>query len=227
MEVPAFKSFVSEEELDDKRKKRQEEWEKVRKPDDPEEAPEEAYDGRPLFYKLQEQKMKKDAELEEQFRLSNQVKGLEEDEAEFLDECSNRQNQVLKRRYQEDSEVLNEFQKSVVQRGAAHEPSLKDVVMSQSKQKVKPEATGKKTSQMHLLQKAIKRKSADTMPENGSDAKKHSTTLPNSNIENEIDTKIESDIPLEVKVSDSVGLLPGIGAYSDSDRSTSSDESES
>ncbi len=31
----AFKKFVSEDELEEKRKKRQEEWEKVRKPEDP------------------------------------------------------------------------------------------------------------------------------------------------------------------------------------------------
>ena len=34
--VIGFKKFVSEEELEEARKKRQEEWEKVRKPDDPE-----------------------------------------------------------------------------------------------------------------------------------------------------------------------------------------------
>lgn len=36
--VPAFsvKKFESQGEVDEKRKKRQEEWEKVRKPDDPE-----------------------------------------------------------------------------------------------------------------------------------------------------------------------------------------------
>lgn len=34
--VPGPRSFVSEKEIDDRRKKRQEEWEKTRKPDDPE-----------------------------------------------------------------------------------------------------------------------------------------------------------------------------------------------
>ncbi len=33
--VPAFKKFVTEDEIEDQKKKRQEEWEKVRKPDDP------------------------------------------------------------------------------------------------------------------------------------------------------------------------------------------------
>lgn len=35
-EVDLSRKFVSENELDEKRKKRQEEWEKVRKPEDPE-----------------------------------------------------------------------------------------------------------------------------------------------------------------------------------------------
>lgn len=34
--IDLTRKFVSESELDEKRKKRQEEWEKVRKPDDPE-----------------------------------------------------------------------------------------------------------------------------------------------------------------------------------------------
>uniref|UniRef100_A0A3Q3XC18 FAM192A/Fyv6 N-terminal domain-containing protein n=1 Tax=Mola mola TaxID=94237 RepID=A0A3Q3XC18_MOLML len=63
-----------EAELDEKRKKRQEEWEKVRKPDDPKEAPEEEYDPRSLFERLQEQKDKKQEEFEEQFKFM--LKGL-------------------------------------------------------------------------------------------------------------------------------------------------------
>ena len=34
-ELPAFKKFVSEDEIEEQKKKRQEEWEKVRKPDQP------------------------------------------------------------------------------------------------------------------------------------------------------------------------------------------------
>ncbi len=34
-DLPGFKKFVSEDELAEQKKKRQEEWEKVRKPDDP------------------------------------------------------------------------------------------------------------------------------------------------------------------------------------------------
>ena len=64
------KRFVSEAELDERRKRRQEEWEKVRKPEDPEECPEEVYDPRSLYERLQEQKDRKQQEYEEQFKFS-------------------------------------------------------------------------------------------------------------------------------------------------------------
>eukprot|EP00079_Xenopus_tropicalis_P023614 XP_012816063.1 PREDICTED: protein FAM192A isoform X1 [Xenopus tropicalis] len=64
------KRFVTESELEERRKKRQEEWEKVRKPEDPEECPEEVYDPRSLYERLQEQKEKKQQEYEEQFKFT-------------------------------------------------------------------------------------------------------------------------------------------------------------
>ena len=45
--------FVSEGDLEEARKKRQEEWEKVRQPDQPKDAPEEEYDHRSLFERLE------------------------------------------------------------------------------------------------------------------------------------------------------------------------------
>uniref|UniRef100_A0A2R9CIZ4 FAM192A/Fyv6 N-terminal domain-containing protein n=1 Tax=Pan paniscus TaxID=9597 RepID=A0A2R9CIZ4_PANPA len=65
------KRFVSEAELDERCKRRQEEWEKVRKPEDSEECPEEVYDPRPLYERLQEQKDRKQQEYEEQFKFKN------------------------------------------------------------------------------------------------------------------------------------------------------------
>ncbi|ELK38441.1 Protein FAM192A [Myotis davidii] len=65
------KRFVTEAELDERRKRRQEEWEKVRKPEDPEECPEEVYDPRSLYERLQEQKDRKQQEYEEQFKFKN------------------------------------------------------------------------------------------------------------------------------------------------------------
>lgn len=82
--------FVTEAEVQEARRIRQEEWEKVRKPDQPigkdmsgpcrqvmcvnnflfTEAPEVPYDGRSLYERLKEQKDKKDSDYEETHKLS-------------------------------------------------------------------------------------------------------------------------------------------------------------
>ncbi|XP_061200338.1 PSME3-interacting protein-like [Neopsephotus bourkii] len=62
------KRFVSESELEERQKRRQEQWEKVRKPEDPEECPEEAYSSHSLSEILQEQREKMQKEFEEQFK---------------------------------------------------------------------------------------------------------------------------------------------------------------
>ncbi|GLV36240.1 uncharacterized protein CBL_08733 [Carabus blaptoides fortunei] len=77
--------FVTESEIAEARRKRQEEWERVRNADQPLEAPEEQYDSRSLYDRLQEQKQKKDLEYEEAHKLKNMIKGLDDDEIEFLD----------------------------------------------------------------------------------------------------------------------------------------------
>lgn len=82
--------FVTESEIAEARQKRQEEWEKVRQPDEPlgkhistrhtlnqqiieielTERPEEPYDSRSLYDRLKEQRDKKDLEFEEAHKLS-------------------------------------------------------------------------------------------------------------------------------------------------------------
>ena len=70
--------FVTEQEINEKKKVRQEEWDRVRKPDDPEIAPEEPYDPRSLFEQLEEHKVKKQEEWDESHKLKNQIRGLGE-----------------------------------------------------------------------------------------------------------------------------------------------------
>ncbi|XP_004371730.1 PSME3-interacting protein [Trichechus manatus latirostris] len=108
------KKFVSEAELDERRKRRQEEWEKVRKPEDPKECPEEVYDPRSLYERLQEQKDRKQQEYEEQFKFKNMVRGLDEDETNFLDEVSRQQELIEKQRREEELKELKEYRISFV-----------------------------------------------------------------------------------------------------------------
>jgi hypothetical protein len=62
--------FVTEGKLDEERKRRQVEWERVRKPNDPIDAPAEVFDNRTLYDRLKEQNEIKRKQFEEQFALS-------------------------------------------------------------------------------------------------------------------------------------------------------------
>ena len=77
--------FVTETELEEKKKVRQEEWERVRKPEDPVAAPEEPVDSRSLFERLEEQKQKKQDDWDEEHKFKNQFRGLDDEEVDFLD----------------------------------------------------------------------------------------------------------------------------------------------
>ncbi|XP_056668324.1 PSME3-interacting protein isoform X2 [Monodelphis domestica] len=151
------KRFVSETELDERRKKRQEEWEKVRKPEDPEECPEEVYDPRSLFERLQEQKDKKQQEYEEQFKFKNMVRGLNEDETNFLDEVSRQQELIEKQRREEELKELKEYRSTLAKVGVSSDTKKE----GEKKLSVKPLETKNKFSQAKLLAGAVKHKSSE------------------------------------------------------------------
>lgn len=105
--------FVTEGELAEARRIRQEEWEKVRTADQPMEAPEEEYDSRSLFERLQEQKQKKDLEYEEAHKLKNMIKGLDDDEVEFLDLVDKNKMNAERKAQLEEAKEMNEFRQQV------------------------------------------------------------------------------------------------------------------
>ncbi|XP_056334383.1 LOW QUALITY PROTEIN: PSME3-interacting protein [Danio aesculapii] len=225
------RKFVSESELDEKRKKRQEEWEKVRKPDDPEEVPEEEYDPRSLFERLQEQKDKKQEEYEEQFKFKNMVKGLDEDETSFLDEVSRKQSLIEKHRREEDAQEIKEY-RSALQKLAATDSQKKE-----SEKKAGPKPSEHKTShlsQAHLLAGAVKRRSSSQSSE-GSKKQKTEETVTGNGSQTEqksVDPKSpsaganRSGVLHLPSAAVCVGILPGLGAYSGSSDSESSSDLE-
>ncbi|XP_046549474.1 PSME3-interacting protein-like [Haliotis rubra] len=217
----ALKSFVTEDEVEEKKRIRQEQWEKVRKADDPLECPEE--DTRSLFDKLQEQKDKKQQEYEEQFKFSNAVKGLEDDEAEFLDEVSRRQMQIEKERLNEETSIFREMRDANVAK-VAEKASTKDGEKSTgaaAAAKSAPMSSSRK-SQQSLLLGAVKRKSADT-PD---DSKKQRVEDADSST---VDSSTEEQpLPRRVNgVARVIGILPGIGNYSDDSTDSNSSNSDS
>ncbi|XP_066568573.1 PSME3-interacting protein [Amia ocellicauda] len=219
------RKFVSETELDEQRKKRQEEWEKVRKPEDPEECPEEAYDPRSLFERLQEQKDKKQQEYEEQFKFKNMVKGLDEEESHFLDEVSRQQQLVERQRREEDLKELKEY-RSALTKLTANTDNRKE---PEKKPTVKPAESKSAFSQARLLAGAVKRRSSDS-----SDSSKKQR-LDGEELSTQPDSVHCGGGAREVggravvhrpSASVCVGILPGLGAYSGSSDSESSSDSE-
>lgn len=201
-----FKKFVSQDEIEKARQKRQEEWDKVRKPDDPEEAPEEKHDPRSLYEQLQANKSKADGEYEERMRLSSQVKGLDEGESDFLDYVSQKKEEITKRREQENAEMVQEVREAMVNK-----------VVDKTQQKTEKKSTklvpvgsSQSKSQTSLLAGAIKRKT--TEQGEGSPKKLKST----SGAE-DVTSNSEPTVCSPSEVSQVVGILPGIGDYSDSD----------
>ncbi|XP_052007764.1 PSME3-interacting protein [Xyrauchen texanus] len=229
--VDLTQKFVSESELEEKRKKRQEEWEKVRKPDDPEEVPEEEYDPRSLYERLQEQKDKKQEEYDEQFKFKNMVKGLDQDESSFLDEVSRQQYLIEKRRRDEEAQEIKEY-RSALQKLTSTESQKKE-----PEKKAGPKSTEHKSShlsQAHLLAGAVKRRSSSLSSEGSKKLKVEATVAGNGS-----QTEQEAGEPksLGAGVTRSgvlhlpsaavcVGILPGLGAYSGSSDSESSSDSE-
>lgn len=222
-----IRSFVSEKDLDERRRKRQEEWEKTRKPDDPlgmfcfcfdvfvdyrpiAEAPEEEYDHRTLFERLQEQKMKKQEEYEEAHKLKNMIKGLDNDEISFLQDIDKSKIAEEERKLQEESSAIDEYKKAVEHLSAEDQEKkmqeFKKSLWSTSKAAEDKKPSTNKKSQAALLAKAIKRKS---------DSDKSDAT-----------SSKQAAVANGDNVARCIGVLPGLGCYeSDSDEDSNSSAS--
>ncbi|KAG8304806.1 hypothetical protein J6590_085731 [Homalodisca vitripennis] len=127
--------FISETEIAEKRRIRQEEWEKVRKPDQPLEVPEEEYDHRSLFERLQEQKQRKEFEFEEAHRLKHMIKGLDDDEIEFLDLVDRSKLEEERKKSIEEEREIADFRNKVL---SLQEHSLEQRIQQEIKAKPPP-----------------------------------------------------------------------------------------
>ena len=191
--------FVTESEVEEAKRKRQEEWDRVRKPEDPEIAPEpEAKDLRPLFDRLEEQRLRKEAEKEESKKLKNLVKGLDSEEVEFLEQVdqirmkNEQREREEERKEMEAFRLRSQFVHSAVETEIKVDPARKP---SQSQ--------GNKKSQASLLAGAIKRKTDSSTSE----------TQPKK-------PKEASDTTPKV-----LGVLPGLGHYETDSSDVDSDGS--
>lgn len=228
-----LKKFESQGEVDEKKRKRQEEWERVRKPDDPLEAPEE--ETRSLWQQLQDNQDVKQQEIEEQYKLRNSVKGLEDEEVKFLEHVSNRQVQLEKEREKEESVLFQQLREAAVKR-VADKPQpgseTKKLAPSTSASSSGAAAASGKKSQQSLLLGAIKRKSTETVADEPAKRKRsqdgetngESSTQAGASEEDRLLKLIDPSLP----VAQVAGVLPGIGCYGNetSDSDSSSAESD-
>lgn len=237
--------FISEAEIAEQRRLRQEEWERVRSAEQPLEAPEEAYDPRSLYERLQEQKNKRDAEYEEAHKLKNMIKGLDDDEVEFLDLVDRTKLEEERKKNLEEEKEMRDFKAAVA---SLQEKSLNEKLKQELKN---PQIVNKnvscgssRTSQLKLLAgvvvkrpekqkqevtRGIKRKLSDDNI--NASVKEDSEKSEHTDIKNLECESTYQDDSLEIKYSDTgsmkcIGILPGLGSYDDSSDSECSSDTD-
>lgn len=205
--------FVSTKELEEIRKRRQEEWERVRKPDDPIEVPEEEVDNRSLYERLKEVRDKKQAEWEEEHKFKNMIRGLDTDETDFLSKVDCIRAEEDRRKKEEEKAILSECSK-------ARSKEVDDSAVPSVSQLKPPPVNNKgpkESKQAALIRTAIKRKNTSEDRDEKSDEKKVA-------VEN---SEPNGKKPMGVPAMTVIGVLPGIVHYSSSSDSDSTSDSNS
>lgn len=242
--------FISEAEIAEQRRIRQQEWESVRSADQPLEAPEEPCDPRSLYERLQEQKNKRDAEYEEAHKLKNMIKGLDDDEVEFLDLVDRTKLEEERKKNLEEEKEIRDFKAAVA---SLQEKSLNDKLKQELK---KPQianknvSSGSRTSQLKLLAgvvvkrsekpkqgespRTLKRKlsSEEVTDSSGINDCQESDQKTDENFECE-NSLLRDAVASENKTVSSdivgmkcIGILPGLGSYEDSSDSECSSDTD-
>ncbi|CAH1985478.1 unnamed protein product [Acanthoscelides obtectus] len=229
--------FITESEAADIRKRRQEEWERVRKADDPIERPEEPYDPRSLYERLQEQKQKRELEYEESHKLKNMIKGLDDDEIEFLDLVDRTKLAADRKKELEEEVELSDYRNrvAVLQEKSIEERLQAEIVVSKVKS-----LTGAHNSQQKLLKGVVVRKTEGQKrkmsgeEEMTGQKRKLSDVEQNSSSVTKQEDKTHGKGDSKVVISQGsvlvpqsgmkcVAILPGLSCYGDSSSENSSD----
>ncbi|KAH8316359.1 hypothetical protein KR067_005867 [Drosophila pandora] len=230
--------FVTEAEAAEARKRRQEEWERVRQPEDPLERPEEPYDGRSLYERLKDNKTKKDMEYEEAHKLSmllrllyriylhlrfpkseNLIRGLDDDEVQFLELVDAHKINTERQQMRDEELELKDFRNRVEK---LQEESVDKKLQAELKTTAKSAGSSAgRNSQKSLLGQGIKRKNGELPTSSNKVAKSEEKPTAATAASTLITDKYDQG------ALKCVAVLPGIGSYtesSDSEASTDSDE---
>ncbi|XP_023288186.1 protein FAM192A [Orussus abietinus] len=229
--------FISEAAIAEQRKLRQEEWDRVRTAEQPTDAPEEPYDPRSLYERLQEQKNKRDIEYEEAHKLKNMIKGLDDDEVEFLDLVDRTKLEEERKKNLEEEKEMRDFKEAVA--------SLQEKALDEKlKQELKnPLSVSKHPSSGRLRyidneSKGTKRKHSDSeydkeISNKNEECLSTSCEIPKMSEEclNDV-SKNESPPTYTISSKNQIGglkcigILPGLGSYQDSSDSDCSSDSD-
>jgi len=111
--------FVSQDDVDTAKQRRDEQWKAAYARlgmEPPPQQQEDFSDGRSLAEKLAANKIAKQEEWEEKTKLANQFRALEEDEIMFLDSVRERQEAEERQRKEKDGEEVQNFKEAVAAR---------------------------------------------------------------------------------------------------------------
>lgn len=243
--------FITEKEVAERRRARQEEWDKNRGESDPAEAPEEPpHDPRSLYDRLQEQRNKKQEEYDEAHKFKNMVRGLEDDEVDFLELVDRTKLQEEIRVRTEENTAIAEYRRKVsaMQKNIAEEEIRAEIKAAEAR---KSAGTGKRQpSHLSLLAGAIKRKSSEEDRAGDVPTASHSKRLKSdsdkeSPVEDSTAT-LQADSPAPAGQEhpaphvapancvaapksglQCIAVLPGLGVYTDSSDSDNNVDSDS
>ncbi|KAK3085263.1 hypothetical protein FSP39_000827 [Pinctada imbricata] len=237
------KKFVTQGEIDERRKKRQEEWDRKRAPDDPLECPDEVVDNRSLFERLQEQKDKKEMEFQDSISFKNEIKTLQEDEVQFLNYVSKKEVELTKARNAEEAQIIQEMKISFTfyiriepVKGQKEEKKTltSQIGASQSKKSQQALLAGVvkgRGSHMAAIQNRNNSSTTDANQTTSKASQKDtegqgpSSSSPAGSMGNNSKVPNNTNGNQTAKI---IGVLPGLGAYDNdtSDSATSSSDSE-
>jgi len=200
--MSSAKKFVSEAQIAADKERLQRAWDATRGPDDPAEAPEAPHDSRTLFQRLEENRVKKQEEYEEAHRLKNMVKGLEDDDLEFLSAIDKKKMEDEKKVKEQERLELEEFRKRRAELDFAATAAA-----GQAAAVGRPAAGNPQRALLLAAVKPAKR----ARPDDSSPPAPSAAAAVNANG--------SGNLPV-------VGCLPGMGNYTDSSASSSSSDSE-
>lgn len=186
------------------------------------EAPEEPYDTRPLYQRLEEQRLKKEAEYEEAHKLKNMIRGLDDDEVGFLDLVERSKAKAAQQISIEEQREMQEFRERVSNLAESEELTRLRAQLAPARN-TQTTSQGQNTQKNKLQGVVVRKRKASEL-----DGEKQDKDSPppksNGIVTNTNDSQNGNAAATEDCVLRCVGVLPGLGHY-DTDSTSDTDDS--